>query len=298
MMKTPLFSGAGTALVTPMREDGSVNYEKLEELVDWQIQEGIDALIICGTTGEAPTLEDDEHIECIRVAVSAAAKRVPVIAGTGSNYTDHAVMMSHEAEKVGADGLLMVTPYYNKTTQAGLVKHYTYIADRVSLPIILYNVPSRTGLGFTASAYEQLADHPMINGIKEASGNFTLIAETFSKCGDRLSMWSGNDDQIVPLMSLGGLGVISVASNLVPKMVVEMCQKALTGDFAGAAKMQKDSFRLFNDLFVEVNPMPIKAAMQMAGFNVGPARLPLCELSAASEKKLRDTLAAYDLLKA
>ena len=297
-MKTPLFKGCGTALITPMHEDGSVNFAKLEELVDWQIREGVDALVICGTTGEAPTLEDDEHIECVNVAVQAAAKRVPVIAGTGSNYTDHAVMMSHRAEKVGADGLLMVTPYYNKTTQQGLVKHYTYIADRVNLPIILYNVPSRTGVGFTAASYEALADHPMINGIKEASGNFTLIAETFSKCEDKLYMWSGNDDQTIPIMSLGGLGVISVASNLAPKLVADMCRKALEGDMAGAAKMQKDYFRLFNDLFIEVNPMPIKAAMNMAGFNVGPARLPLCELTPASEKKLKETLVHYGFVQA
>jgi len=295
-MKTPVFTGSGTALVTPMQGDGSVNYAKLEENIEFQIKNGTDALIICGTTGEAPTLAHDEHVECIRVCVGAAAGRVPVIAGTGSNHTDYAVELSVEAEKAGADALLMATPYYNRTTQLGLVKHFRAVADKVNIPIILYNIPGRTGMAFTAETYETLAAHPLINGVKEASGNMVLVAETRSRCGDELYIWSGNDQETLTIMSLGGKGVIAVSSNIAPRVLADICRAALDNDYRAAEKLFTEWFPLFNDMFVENNPMPVKYAMNKAGFNVGPVRMPLCELMPASEKRIDATLKRFGLI--
>ena len=234
-MKTPIFTGAAVAIITPMLPDGSVDYKGLADLIEFQIKGGTDAVVICGTTGESATLKDDEHLECIRVAVETAAGRIPVIAGTGSNYTEHAVEMSKEAKARGADALLLVTPYYNKTTQAGLIQHFSYVADRVSVPMILYNVPSRTGIGINPATYKALSAHPNINGVKEASGNIAEYALTRSMCGDELVFWSGNDSDTVPMMALGAVGVISVASNIIPADVAKLCELCLAGDFQAAA---------------------------------------------------------------
>lgn len=295
-MKSPVFTGAGVAIVTPFNEDSTVNFEKLGELIEFQIANGTKAIIICGTTGEASALDDNEHKECIEYCIKKVAARVPVIAGTGSNDTAYALQLSQFAQSAGADALLHVTPYYNKTTQSGLVKHFTYIADRVSIPIILYNVPSRTGMSFTADTYKALSAHPNINGVKEASGNFTLIAQTVSLCGDDLNIWSGNDDQVIPIMALGGLGVISVASNIVPALVCEMCEKYLSGDTKGAADIQTRFFDLFNELFLEVNPIPIKTAMGMKKMISPILRMPLCEMGAANAARLGKTLTRFGIL--
>ncbi|MBR6740999.1 MAG: 4-hydroxy-tetrahydrodipicolinate synthase [Clostridia bacterium] len=295
-MKTPVFTGASVAIVTPFNEDFSVNYEKLADLIELQIAGGTSAITICGTTGEASALDDAEHKECIRFAVEKVAGRIPVIAGTGSNDTAYAIQLSKYAQEVGADALLQVTPYYNKTTQAGLIRHFTAVADSVDIPIILYNVPSRTGMSITADTYKTLSAHPNINGAKEASGNFTLIAQTLSKCGDELNIWSGNDDQAVPVMALGGKGVISVASNIAPRLVADMCKAALSGDFATAGRMQTEYFDFFNDIFCEVNPIPIKAAMNMAGMNVGSLRMPLCEIGADHAELLKKTLTRLNII--
>lgn len=295
-MKTPVFTGACVAIVTPFNEDYSVNYKKLADLIEFQIEGGTDAITICGTTGEASALDDAEHKECIRFAVECVHGRIPVIAGTGSNDTAYAVQLSKYAESVGADALLQVTPYYNKTTQAGLVKHFTAVTDSTSLPVILYNVPSRTGMSIAADTYRILSQNPKINGVKEASGNFSLIAQTRALCGDELNIWSGNDDQAVPVMSLGGRGVISVASNIAPRIVADMCRAALSGDFDRAGRMQTEYFDFFNDLFCEVNPIPIKAAMNIAGMDVGPLRMPLCDISPAHAELLKKTLSRFNII--
>lgn len=288
-MKTPVFTGANVAIVTPFTENG-VNYEKLGELIEFQIEKGTNAITVCGTTGESPTLSHEEHCEVIEYSVKKVAGRIPVIAGTGSNDTSYAVELSQFAEKAGVDGLLMVTPYYNKTTQRGLVQHYTYVADRVNKPIILYNVPSRTGVGFTADTYAELSKHPNINGIKEASGDFSLVAETLSKCGDNMFIWSGNDDQVVPLMSLGAKGVISVTANIFPDIVSKMCKYCLDGDFKAATELQIKYFDITNSLFKEVNPIPIKTAMKLLGMDNGYLRMPLYEMSPANLDVLRNSL--------
>lgn len=289
-MKQPIFKGAATALVTPMNEDGSVNFTELENLVNWQIDSGIDALVICGTTGEKSTLRYDEHLKVIEVAAKTANKRVPIIAGTGSNDTVYSVELCDDAAAVGADAFLMVTPYYNKTSQAGLVAHYNYIADRVSKPIILYNVPSRTGVAIKPETYKELSKHPKIVATKEANGDLSSVAQTRYLCGDELDIYSGNDDQTVPIMSLGGIGVISVASNLLPLEMHKLCAEFLNGNERAAAEMQIKYTGLMNALFCDVNPVPVKAAMNLAGLNVGPCRLPLYPMSDSNLALLKEKL--------
>ena len=273
-MKNQLFKGVATALITPLNENG-VDYEAFKKLIDWQIEEGINALVICGTTGEGATLSNEEHCEVLKFAAEVVNGRVPIIAGTGSNDTAFAIELTKEACEYGYDGMLVSTPYYNKTTQKGLVKMFTAIADASTKPIILYNVPSRTGIAIEPETYLALADHPMIAGIKEANGDISKIVKTMQLVGDKLTLYSGNDDQIVPLMSMGGQGVISVVSNVAPKMTVELCDKYFAGDVKGAAKMQMDMLPLINSLFCEVNPIPVKAAMAAMGFCENYVRLPL-----------------------
>lgn len=288
-MKTPIFTGANVAIVTPLTDDG-VNLSKLGELIEFQINNGINAITVCGTTGESATLSHEEHCQVIEYSVKKVAGRVPVIAGTGSNDTAYALELSKFAEDAGIDGLLMVTPYYNKTTQLGLINHYTYVADRVKTPIILYNVPSRTGVAFKADTYAELSKHPNINGIKEASGDFSLVAETLSKCGDNLFMWSGNDDQVVPLMSLGAVGVISVVANILPDIMAKMCRLALDGNFKEAAELQLKYFDVTDALFKEVNPIPVKTAMKLMGMDNGYLRMPLFEMSLSNTEILKNSL--------
>ncbi len=285
MKKETIFTGAATALVTPLNENG-VDYEKFGRLIDWQIESGIDALVICGTTGEGSTLTDEEHRECIRYAVERTAKRVPVIAGTGSNDTAYAVDLTEFSCKVGADAMLVVTPYYNKATQKGLIKMFNTIADHSDKPIILYNVPSRTGCAIAPSTYVELAEHPMIAAIKEANGDISKIVETAKLVGDKLDIYSGNDDQIVPVLACGGKGVISVLSNLLPYETSLMCKKFFEGDVAGAREMQFKYLDLCNALFCEVNPIPVKAAMAKMGFCDNYLRLPLTPMEEAHEEVL------------
>ena len=296
MSKQPIFTGSGVAIVTPFTENNEVNYPLLGELIDFQIENGTDAIIICGTTGESSTLDDKEHRECIRFAVEHTHNRIPVIAGTGSNDTKYAIELSQEAQELGADGLLIVTPYYNKTTQRGLVAHYNAIADSVNLPIILYNVPSRTGVGFDVNTVAALAEHKNIAAIKEASGNIGYTAKVAAKCGDKIDIYSGNDDMIVPIMSLGGKGVISVLSNVLPKETHQMTQYCLENNFAAAAEMQLKYHRLINDLFMEVNPIPVKDAMNQLGMPSGPCRMPLLDMSDEHKAAMQATLRAYGMI--
>ena len=296
-MKNTLFTGAGIAIITPFNEDGSINYERLGEMIDYQIENGTDAIIICGTTGEASTMSDEEHLECIRFAVKKAAKRVPVIAGTGSNDTAYAIKLSKEAEEIGADGLLLVTPYYNKTTQRGLIAHFTAIADAVNIPILLYNIPGRTGMSIEISTAKVLAKHKNIVAVKEASGNIGYTAKLIAACGDDLDVYSGNDDMIVPIMSLGGKGVISVLSHVLPKETHLMAQYCLENNFAEASKLQIKYLDLINNLFVEVNPIPVKEAMNLIGVNVGGCRMPLYPMSDENREKLKASLAKHGLIK-
>lgn len=273
-MKKPIFEGMATALITPITEKG-IDYEAFGRLIDWQIEEGIDGLVICGTTGEASTLTDEEHKQAIRFAAQRANKRVPIIAGTGSNDTAYALELTRFACEAGVDGVLVVTPYYNKATQNGLIKMFTAIADASDVPVILYNVPSRTGVNMTPGTVAKLAEHPNINGIKEAGGNISAVAEIAAACGDKINIYSGNDDQVVPILSLGGKGCISVLSNLLPKESSLMCKKFFEGDVKAACKMQLDYLPLINALFSEVNPIPVKAAMAKMGFCEDYLRLPL-----------------------
>ena len=296
-MKNTIFTGAGVAIVTPMNADGSVNYAALGELIEMQIAGGTDAIIICGTTGESSTLTDDEHRECIRYTIEKVNKRVPVIAGTGSNDTAYAIELSKDAEEMGADGLLLVTPYYNKTSQRGLVAHYTAIADAVNIPIILYNVPSRTGVNISLDTYKILAEHKNIAAAKEASGNISAIAKLIAECGDKLDVYSGNDDQIVPIMALGGKGVISVLSNVAPKQTHEIAQLCLENNCAEAAKMAAKYLHLANSLFIDVNPIPVKEALNMMGIAAGPCRLPLYEMEDAKKEALASALREAGLIK-
>lgn len=289
-MKTnTVFEGAATALITPMNEKG-VDYPALKKLIDWQIEEGIDALVICGTTGEGSTMTDEEHKEVLRFSLEVAAGRVPMIAGTGSNDTAYGVQMAKHACQLGYDALLVVTPYYNKATQNGLVAHYTAIAEASTKPIILYNVPSRTGVNITPATYAKLAKVKNIAGIKEANGNISSVVETATLVGDAMDIYSGNDDQIVPIMACGGKGVISVLSNLLPKETSQMCRKMLTGDVAGAMQMQKKYLALTNALFSEVNPIPAKAAMAAMGFCENYLRLPLTPMEAEHEAHLLECM--------
>ena len=295
-MKNTIFTGAGVAIITPFNEDGSINFEGLGTNIDYQIENGTDAIIICGTTGEASTMTEAEHLECIRYAVERTAKRVPVIAGTGSNDTRTAIELSQEAEKLGADGLLLVTPYYNKTTQAGLIKHYTMIADSVNIPIILYNIPGRTGMGITIETLKVLAEHKNIVAVKEASGNISYTAQAAAAIGDKMDIYSGNDDMIVPMMALGAKGVISVLSNIMPKETHEMCQLCLDNNFAPAIEMQLKYLEVINNLFIEVNPIPVKAAMNMMGMPSGTLRMPLVEMGEANAEKLRASMQRLGLV--
>ncbi len=295
-MKNTIFTGAGVAIITPFNEDGSVNFEGLGANIDFQIENGTDAIIICGTTGEASTMSEAEHLECIRFAVERTAKRVPVIAGTGSNDTKTAIELSMEAEKLGADALLIVTPYYNKTTQTGLIKHFQMIADSVNIPIILYNIPGRTGMGFTVDTLKVLAEHKNIVAVKEASGNISYTAQVAAAVGDKMDIYSGNDDMIVPMMALGAKGVISVLSNIIPQETHEMCQLCLDNNFAPAIEMQLKYLEVINNLFIEVNPIPVKAAMNMMGMPAGSLRMPLVDMSEANAAKLRDAMQRTGIL--
>ena len=295
-MKQTVFTGAGVAIVTPFTADNKINYDKLAELIEFQIANKTDSIIICGTTGEGSTLDHDEHAEAIRFAVEVTNKRIPVIAGTGSNDTAYAVKLSNEAEKAGVDALLSVTPYYNKTSQRGLIEHFNYIADRVSVPIILYNVPSRTGVDIKPETYLELSKHNRIVATKEASGNISAIAKTISLCGDALDVYSGNDDQVTALMSLGGKGSISVLSNILPEVAHNIAAKYLEGDYAESARLQLEYLDLCNNLFIDVNPIPVKEAMNMMGMNVGDCRLPLYRMSDDARETLRKSLAKHGLV--
>lgn len=290
-MKTPLFTGANVAIVTPMYPDESVNFEKLGELIEFQIAGGISAITICGTTGESATLKDNEHLAAIKYTIEKVAGRVPVIAGTGSNETSHAIELSQEAASYGADGLLLVTPYYNKCTVKGLIRHYTMIADSVNIPSIVYNVPSRTGVSMSVPIYQELSKHPLINGVKEASGSTDIVLRTIAACGDELNIWSGNDNQIVPYMAMGAKGVISVLANICPAETSEMAAACLAGNYQKAAAMQIQYMDLIDALFCEVNPIPVKTALNLMGRAVGPLRMPLCEMEPANEERLKKSMA-------
>lgn len=296
-MKQPIFTGAGVAIITPFTKEGKVNYPALKTILEYQIAHGTDAIVICGTTGESATLSHEEHTEAIHFTVETVAHRIPVIAGTGSNDTAYALHLSNEAEKIGVDGLLMVTPYYNKASQAGLIKHYTYLADRVSTPIIIYNVPSRTGCDIKPETYAELSKHKMIYAAKEASGNISTIAKTISICEKDFTIYSGNDDQITAIMSLGGKGVISVLSNVAPQVAHDIAATALAGDFEQSRKLQIEYLELCNALFMDVNPIPVKQAMNMMGFDAGPLRMPLCEMNEANTAKLKAVMEKYGLIK-
>jgi len=285
-MKNPIFKGIGTALVTPMTPEGKVDYAAVERLVQRQLDAKIDALIVCATTGEAPTLADDEHIEMIRFVAEMAKGKTPIIAGTGSNYTDHAVEMSIKARDAGADGLLCVTPYYNKCTQRGLVESYTKIADATELPMIVYNVPGRTGVNIKPATYETLADHPRIVGIKEANGDISSVVDTMARCRHKIDMYSGNDDQIVAIMAMGGIGCISVLSNVLPAETRKICNLWFEGKVAEAAALQMHYKPLIDALFSEVNPIPVKAALAAMGLCSDYARLPLTPMEDAARQNL------------
>ena len=293
--KQTVFRGAAVAIVTPFKNN-TVDYEVLGRLIDRQIESSTDAIVICGTTGESSTLTDEEHRECIRYCVERVAGRVPVIAGTGSNDTDYAIDLSRYACDVGVDALLLVTPYYNKATPKGLIKSFTAVADATNKPIILYNVPSRTGVNITLPVYKELAKHERIVAAKEASGNISAIAELFAECGESLDIYSGNDDQIVPILSLGGKGVISVLSNVVPRETHDICQLYFDGKTAEAAALQLKLLKLANTLFCEVNPVPVKTAMGLLGLCSDEMRLPLCEMDDANREKLISVMKSYDLL--
>lgn len=294
-MKDIIFTGAAVAIVTPFTEDG-INFEELKKLIDFNIENGTDAIVIAGTTGESSTMSDEEHKETIRFTVEYVNKRVPVIAGTGSNDTAYALELSKYAESVGVDGLLIVTPYYNKTTQSGLVKHFNYIANRVNVPIILYNVPSRTGVNIAPETYLELSKHPRIVATKEASGDLSAVAKIKSLCGDNLTIYSGNDDQILPILSLGGKGVISVLSNVIPKETHDICNLYFEGKVKESSELQIKYLDLINALFIEVNPIPVKTALGLMGYNVGPLRMPLFEMEDKTLEVLRKELASNNLI--
>ena len=292
-MKDVIFKGCGTAIVTPFTEDGEVDFETLRKLIDFQILEGVDSIIVCGTTGESATLSTEEKKEIIKFAVQIARKRIPIIAGTGSNNTKTSIELSKYAQKVGADGLLLVSPYYNKTTQAGLIKHYSLIAQSVAIPIIIYNVPSRTGLNIEPATCLELSKIKNIVAIKEASSNISQVAQIAYLCKDNLHIYSGNDDQVIPILALGGIGVISVLSNLYPKYVHDMVYSYLDGNLPKALNMQLNSLDLIHSLFCEVNPIPVKYAMAHFGLNCGKTRLPLVEPSDESKEKILNSLKSF-----
>jgi len=284
-----IFKGSGVAIVTPFNDNG-VDFNKLGELLDWHVENGTDAIIICGTTGEAPTMSDDEKKAAYKFTVDKIAGRIPVIAGTGSNDTHHSIELSKYAESVGCKGVLCVTPYYNKTTQKGLIAHYTAIADSINIPVIIYNVPGRTGINTNADTLKALSVHENIGGIKEASGNISQVVEIGMFCDDNFCMYSGNDDQVVPLLSVGGIGVISVVANIAPKLMHDMVDSFLKGDVKTAMKLQLDIKKLNDALFCEVNPIPIKTAMNLLGMNVGKLRLPLVDMSEGNLNRLKNEL--------
>lgn len=293
-MKQTVFKGAGVAIVTPMNADGSVNYDKLSELIEFNISNGTDAIIVCGTTGESKTLNDAEHKEVLKYSVNAVKGRVPLIAGTGSNDTNYSVQLSQYAEQIGFDALLLVTPYYNKATQKGLYIHFKTIADSVKIPCILYNVPSRTGVNISVQTYKKLSAIENIVATKEASGDISHISKIAAECD--LDIYSGNDDQIVPIMSLGGIGVISVLSNVAPKDTHDMCVAMLNEDYESARKLQFKYLPLIEALFCEVNPIPVKTALNLMGFNVGPLRLPLCDMEECNFELLKSRLKELNLI--
>ncbi|HWQ79134.1 MAG TPA: 4-hydroxy-tetrahydrodipicolinate synthase [Anaerovoracaceae bacterium] len=290
-----LFTGAGTAIVTPFK-DGGVDFPSLGQLIDWQISQEIDAIIVCGTTGEASTLNDKEHIETVQYAVEKAAGRIPVIGGAGSNDTAHAIYMSQELEAAGVDGLLLVTPYYNKCTQKGLIQHYTKIADAVKTPIIVYSVAGRTGVNISPSTVSELAKHPNIVGIKEASGNISQVVEIAKSVSDDFALYSGNDDMVVPLLSVGGLGVITTVGNVIPKDTHDMVKHYLSGNIKESARLQLAMKHLIDALFIEVNPIPVKAALHMMGKIELEYRLPLCEPDKKTIEVIRKELTDYGLI--
>lgn len=296
-MKEPIFTGAAVAIITPMNEDGTVNYDEFAKFVDWQLENGTDAIVICGTTGESSTLEVDEHIECIRWCINYVNGRCKVIAGTGSNSTASAIEMSKEACEDGADALLLVTPYYNKTSQRGLIAHYKAIHDATNKPIILYNVPSRTGVNILPETAAEIAKLPRVNGIKEASGNLEQIAKINELCGDDLNIWSGNDDQIVDVLERGGKGVISVLSNVCPQETHDIVAKYLDGDVEGSKALMDKYMKLAKTLFCDVNPIPVKEAVNMIGYNAGQCRLPLIDMTDENKALMKATLEEYGLIK-
>ncbi len=292
-----VFKGAGVAIVTPMKADGAVDFEKFKDLIEFQIENGTDAIIVCGTTGEASTLSHEEHLETIKYCVDVVAGRIPVVAGTGSNCTETAIYLSKEAEKYGVDGLLVVSPYYNKATQNGLYAHFKAIADAVKVPVILYNVPSRTGCNILPETVVRLCkDVENIVGVKEASGNISQIAHLAAIADGQVDIYSGNDDQIVPLLALGGIGVISVLSNVAPKQTHDICQKFFDGDAEGSRRMQLDAIALCNALFCEVNPIPVKKAVELMGLCGGTLRMPLSEMEPANVAKLEKAMKDYGIL--
>ncbi len=296
-MKKPIFTGAGVAIVTPFKgKELEIDFPLFEKIIENQIENGTDAIVVCGTTGEKSTLVYDEHVEAIRVAVETVGGRIPVIAGTGSNDTVHAVKLSNDAESMGVDGLLMVTPYYNKASQDGLIESYTYIEERVSTPIILYNVPSRTGVTIKPETYAELSKLPLINGAKEASGDISHLAKCIALCGDNLNFYSGNDDQITAFMALGAKGVISVLSNIAPKVAHDIAELGLKGKIKESAQLQLEYIDLCNALFCDVNPIPVKAAMCMMGIDVGRCRMPLSPLNKANEELLRSVLKKHNMI--
>ena len=293
-----IFKGAGTAIVTPFHEDGSVNYDAFAEQIEYQIKNNVDAIIVCGTTGEASTLSHEEHLEVIRFCVEKVNKRIPVVAGTGSNCTETAIYLSKEAEKLGVDGLLIVTPYYNKCTQKGLAEHFTIIAESVNVPIILYNIPGRTGgvLIQPETVVKLCREVPNIVGVKDATGNISMVAKLMALAGDDVDVYSGNDDQIVPLLSLGGKGVISVLSNVAPQQTHDICEKYFNGDVEGSRKMQLEALDLISALFCEVNPIPVKKALNLMGMNAGTLRRPLTEMEEQNAKVLENAMKEYGIL--
>ncbi len=295
MKTTPIFTGSAVAIITPFK-DNKIDYDSLGKIIDFQIENKTDAIVICGTTGEASTLTDDEHVAEIAYAVEKVGGRVPVIAGTGSNDTAYAVWLSKEAEKAGADALLQITPYYNKATPKGLIKHFLTIADAVSLPNIVYNVPSRTGCNISLPVYKEIAKHPNIVATKEASGNISTIAQIFDEVGDMLDVYSGNDDQIVPILSLGAKGVISVLSNVMPRETHDICQLFFDGKVKESAALQLKLLKLINNLFIEVNPVPVKTAMNLMGWCGEEMRLPLCEMDEKNLLVLKESLKQHNLI--
>ena len=296
-MKKRIFTGAGIAILTPMHADGSINWEEFGRLIDWQIENSTDAIIVCGTTGESSTMSDEEHLNAIRFAVERAAGRVPVVAGAGSNDTAYAVNLAKESKEAGVDGILVVTPYYNKTSQRGLIAHYNTIADATDLPMILYHIPGRTGVTIAPQTFKELSRHPNIVAVKEASGNISKIAETKYLCGDDLDLYSGNDDQIVPILSLGGIGVISVLSHVAPKATHDICQLYFDGKVKESARLQLEYMDLIHALFIDVNPIPVKDAMNQMGFAAGPCRMPLYPMSDGDRAVLTAALKNHGRLK-